>query len=221
MQGLSFNRKRRTAQKKQHRRAPRQTGNLKFENRKRKLRFEKKPSRSAASLAAEIFRWGMEIAIVCAAAFLIVLAFGERVSSAGDSMRPTLSNGDVVLVNRVIYNIKDPSRGDVIVYRENENVHYPIKRVVGLPGETVQITDGSVYIDGEPVTKDIHVSGIEYPGVAAEPVELGEDEYFVIGDNAASSDDSRTPGAGNVTRDEIYGQAWFAVKSDENFGFIS
>ena len=222
MQDLNFKRKRRRGKNKPRRQEMRrQSGSLKFEDRKRKLRFEKKPARSAASLAAEGIRWAVEIAIVCAAAFLVVLAFGERVSSAGDSMNPTLANGDVVLVNRVIYNIKDPARGDIIVYRESGSAHYSIKRVVGLPGETVQITDGNVYIDGEPVTEDIYVSEINYAGVAEEPVELGEDEYFVIGDNADASDDSRTPGAGNVSRGEIYGQAWFVAQSEENFGFLS
>lgn len=222
MQNLNFNRKRRKTQKNRHRQPSRQSGgSLKFENRKRKLRFEKKPSRSAAALAADVFRWAVAIAIVCAAAFLAVLAFGERVSNAGDSMSPALANGDVVLVNRVIYNIKSPARGDVIVYRKNENVHYSVKRIVGLPGETVQIKDGEIYIDGEPAEDDIYVSDISYAGTAQEPVELGEDEYFVIGDNADASDDSRTPGTGNVTRDEIYGEAWFIVKSAGNFGFIS
>lgn len=222
MQDLNFNRKRRTAQKSTGRQGRRPAGRgLRFEDRKRKLRFEKKPSRSAASLAMEAFRWAVEIAIVCAAAFLIVLAFGERVSSAGDSMSPTLANGDVVLVNRVIYNIKDPARGDIIIYRDNDNVHYSIKRVVGLPGETVQITDGTIYIDGEAVTEDIYVSEISYAGVAKDPVELGEDEYFVLGDNADASNDSRTPGVGNVSRSEIYGKAWFAARSEENFGFLS
>ena len=95
-----------------------------------------------------------------------------------------------------------------------------MKRIVGLPGETVQITDGTVLIDGEELTNQIYVSNIEYAGEAEQPVELGEDEYFVIGDNHAASDDSRLPGIGAVTRDEIYGEAWFIVSPGKDFGFI-
>ena len=148
---------------------------------------------------------------MCAAAVLLVVFFGYRVSNAGDSMSPALKNGDVVLVNRLIYQIKGPARGDIIVFRPggNENTHYSIKRVVGLPGETVQIIDGSVYIDGEEAERDIYAADIEYAGTAEEPVELGEDEYFVIGDNTGVSDDSRTEDVGNVRLEDICGEAWF------------
>ena len=91
---------------------------------------------------------------------------------------------------------------------------------MGLPGETVQISEGKVLIDGQEMTEDIYVSGIEYAGEAEQPVELGADEYFVIGDNHTASDDSRLPGIGAVNRDEIYGEAWFIVSPGEDFGFI-
>ena len=137
-------------------------------------------------------------------------------------MSPALKNGDVVLVNRLIYQIKGPARGDIIVFRPggNENTHYSIKRVVGLPGETVQIIDGSVYIDGEEAERDIYAADIEYAGTAEEPVELGEDEYFVIGDNTGVSDDSRTEDVGNVRLADIGGEAGFVANFGEDFGFI-
>ena len=125
------------------------TGNLRFEDRRQKLRFENGKSRAVN--IRELIKWTVEIVLTCLVAVFLVLAFGCRVSNAGDSMSPALENGDIVLVNRFLYNIKDPSRGDVIAFRPNgnENVHYSIKRIVGLPGETVQIVDGNVYIDGE------------------------------------------------------------------------
>ena len=153
-------------------------------------------------------------------AVFLVAAFGQRVSTAGDSMAPALRNGDVLLINRAVYHIKSPSRGDIVAFRKEENGHFSVKRIVGLPGETVQITDGTVLIDGEELTNQIYVSNIEYAGEAEQPVELGEDEYFVIGDNHAASDDSRLPGIGAVTRDEIYGEAWFIVSPGKDFGFI-
>ena len=95
-----------------------------------------------------------------------------------------------------------------------------IKRIIGLPGETVQIVDGNVYIDGEEMKDHIYVSEISYAGIAEEPVELGEEEYFVIGDNAGASDDSRTASIGNVSLDDIYGKVWFAADFGDNFGFV-
>ena len=94
------------------------------------------------------------------------------------------------------------------------------KRVVGLPGETVQITDGQLLINGEAPEEDIYVSDIEYAGEAQEPVELGKDEYFVMGDNHTDSDDSRLPSIGNIKKDDIFGKAWFIVSPGKHFGFI-
>ena len=149
-------------------------------------------------------------------------SFGQRVSNAGDSMRPELKNGDVVLVNRLVYNAMTPKRGDIIAFKPNgrENAHYYIKRIVGLPGETVQIKDGKVYINGKEQKKDIFVSEIEKPGVAQDEITLGENEYFVLGDQASSSDDSRMADIGNVKRSEIYGKIWFDTSVGSNFGFV-
>lgn len=143
-------------------------------------------------------------------------------SNAGDSMRPELKNGDVVLVNRLVYNAMTPKRGDIIAFKPNgrENAHYYIKRIVGLPGETVQIKDGKVYINGKEQKKDIFVSEIEKPGVAQDEITLGENEYFVLGDQASSSDDSRMADIGNVKRSEIYGKIWFNTSVGSNFGFV-
>ena len=166
--------------------------------------------------------WTVEISAACLLAFVLVFFYGQRVSNAGDSMSPVLKNGDVVLVDRVIYNAMKPKRGDVIVFKPggNKNAHYMIKRVAGLPGETIQIKDGAVYIDGRECTEGIYASDILTPGVAEEPLELGENEYFVIGDNHAGSDDSRMADVGNVKREDIFGKAWFIVNFGEDFGFI-
>lgn len=164
--------------------------------------------------------WALEILLVCILAVVLVWFFGQRVSNAGDSMKPVLSNGDVVLVNRLVYNAAKPGRGDIIAFRPggNENVHYSVKRIVGLPGETVEIKEGSIYIDGEEMKEDIYVSDIDYAGVAGEPIQLGEDEYFVMGDNQAGSDDSRMADIGNVKRNEIYGKVWFVISLGSHFG---
>ena len=100
----------------------------------------------------------------------------------------------------------------------DRNVHYSVKRIVGLPGETVEIKEGRIYIDGEEMKEDIYVSDIDYAGVAGEPLKLGEDEYFVMGDNQAGSDDSRMADIGNVKRNEIYGKVWFVISLGSHFG---
>ena len=220
MQDLNFRKKRRTPGRKPRRQM--KGKKLRFDDRRKKLYFEKKKGRKRAVSIRRAFLFLFQAVLVCAAAVLLVVFFGYRVSNAGDSMSPALKNGDVVLVNRLIYQIKGPARGDIIVFRPggNENTHYSIKRVVGLPGETVQIIDGSVYIDGEEAERDIYAADIEYAGTAEEPVELGEDEYFGIGDNTGVSDDSRTEDVGNVRLEDICGEAWFVANFGEDFGFI-
>lgn len=184
------------------------------------FRGKRKKRAKRRNKAAAVFLWILEILIVCMTAVLLVAALGQRVSTAGDSMSPVLKNGDVVLINHFIYNFKDPARGDIIAFRQDENGHYILKRVVGLPGETVQISEGQVLIDGEAPEKGIYVSDIGYAGEAQEPVELGEDEFFVLGDNQEASDDSRLPSIGNIKKDDIFGKAWFIVSPGEHFGFI-
>lgn len=207
--------------KKIYKKRRRQTWNLK-KLKQAKLHFAKDKIQVEPKDMRKIFGWGIQIVCVCLAAFMLVSFFGQRVSNAGDSMRPTLQNGEIVLMNRLIYNASKPKRGDVIAFKPNgnENAHYSIKRVVGLPGETVQIKDGTIYINGEEHVKDIYTFEIESPGIAEDPVKLGEGEYFVMGDNHTSSDDSRMADVGNVKREDIYGKVWFVASFGNNFGFV-
>lgn len=220
MQDLNFRRKRRRQSGRPRRQ--KRGKSLKYDSGRNKLHFEKRVRNIRTALTRSRLIWAAQIIGVCLTALLLVAFFGQRVSIAGDSMSPALENGDVVLVNRLIYDMKGPARGDVVAYRPggNENVHYSVKRIVGLPGETVQIKDGSVYIDGEIAEKHIFASDIGYAGIAAEPVELGKDEYFVLGDNHEASDDSRLADVGNISRDDIYGKVWFTTDFGERFGFI-
>lgn len=195
---------------------------LRYGGKQRKLHFKKNlPDVEGLNLKS-ILSWTMQIVLVCFIAFVLVWFWGQRVSNTGNSMQPLLNNGDVVLVNRIVYNASRPKRNDVIVFKPNgnENSNYYIKRIIGMPGETVQIIDGYVYIDGEELEELINVTQIEDPGIASEPVTLAGDEYFVLGDNRSASEDSRMADVGNVKRSEIYGKAWFVASPFSNFGLI-
>ena len=168
-----------------------------------------------------IGKWVFKIAVVCLLAFVYVSYFGQRVRTIGDSMNPVLENGDVVLVNRIVYNATSPKRGDIIAFKPkgNENAHYYIKRIVGLPGETVEIIENSVYINGKKIEEDYKTTDIDDVGIASEKITLGGDEYFVLGDNRENSEDSRNADVGNVKRKYIYGEVWFTISPRKNMGF--
>ena len=189
---------------------------LKFRRRRRRR------SKFRIEMLKPVAVWTGKIAIVCLFAFVFVWYFGQRVAVVGDSMSPILSNGDVTLVNRIVYDATAPKRGDIIVFKPkgNENSHYYIKRIIGLPGETVQILEGEIYIDGEKLEEDYGVSEITDPGIAAEEIELAGDEFFVLGDDRENSEDSRMADVGAVKRSYIYGKVWFIVLPWEDFGLV-
>lgn len=139
-------------------------------------------------------------------------------------MEPTLYNGDNLIVDKISYRFRDPERFDIIVFpfQYKEKTYY-IKRIIGLPGETVQIDDkGNIYIDGEVLTEGYgrEVIRPEAVGLAREPILLGEDEYFVMGDNRNNSSDSRTEIVGNIKRKDIIGRAWLRLWPFSRFGIL-
>ncbi len=150
-------------------------------------------------------------------AVVIIYSVGMRTSVIGDSMEPALWNGQEILINRMGYKLSTPKRGDVIVFlpNGNENAHYYVKRVIGLPGEKVLIENGNVYIDGQLLEEDDTYDKISDAGIAQTEMELGNDEYFVLGDNRNSSEDSRSGNIGPVNKDTIIGKAWFHMATEE------
>ena len=185
------------------------------------LRFGKKKRRVNYDLIQAVLVWTFQIALVCFLAFVLVWYYGQKVSIIGDSMNPELRNGNVALLNRVAYGIGTPKRGDVIAFRPNgnENAHLYTKRIVGLPGETIEISDGKILINGKEIKERYKTTKIEDVGVLEEPMKLGNNEYFVLGDDRMNSEDSRSADIGNVKRSEIEGKVWF-VTSRKNFGFV-
>lgn len=152
------------------------------------------------------------IGIVLGITFLIITYVGQRTHVSGSSMENTLSDGDNLIVDKITYRFRAPKRFDIIVFpfRYQENTYY-IKRIIGMPGETVQIADGDIYIDGEILIESYGREVIRDPGLAAEPIKLGEDEYFVMGDNRNESADSRDPSVGVIHRKDIIGRAWVRI----------
>ncbi len=166
--------------------------------------------------------WAGEAVLAFAAACVLVYFFGTALSNVGQSMEPAIYSGDRVLINTLIYRMRSPDYGDLVVFRPNgnENAHYHIKRVVGRPGDTVTIESGRVFIDGELLNEKIQTERMQDPGVAQSPVKLGENEYFVLGDNRNNSEDSRSADIGTVKREDILGKAWFTVTPGERFGWL-
>ncbi|MCI9589968.1 MAG: signal peptidase I [Lachnospiraceae bacterium] len=152
------------------------------------------------------------VGVVAAGMLLLITFVVQRADVYGHSMEPTLKDGDILLVDKLSYRFSDPRRYDIIVfsYRYQKGRYYT-KRIIGLPGETVQIQDGAVFIDGKPLEDDISSESIEKARRASEPVVLGEDEYFVLGDNRNFSSDSRDTDVGNVKRRDIIGRIWLKV----------
>lgn len=137
-------------------------------------------------------------------------------------MEPRLTNGDNLIVDKISYRFKDPERFDIIVFpfQYDQNTFY-IKRIIGLPGETVSIDyDGNIYIDGEVLEEGYGKETIQDPGLAYTPITLGEDEYFVMGDNRNNSSDSREASVGNIRREDIIGRAWLRIYPFDKVGFI-
>lgn len=188
----------------------------------RGLNFSKRRKKLNIPLLKEIATWVAEIAVVLVVAFALVYFVGLRTTVVGQSMQETLEGGDEILINRFLYKVTKPKANDVIVFQPNgnEKSHYYVKRVIGVPGDTVQIKHGAVYVNGELFAEKVETAAIEDPGVAAEEITLGEDEYFVLGDNRNNSEDSRYANIGNVKREYIIGKAWFRVAPLGDMGFI-
>lgn len=169
----------------------------------------------------EILSMVVYIAFVLLLTFLVVRYVGQRTQVDGSSMEATLSDKDQLIVDKISYRFKDPERFDIIVFpfQYKENTYY-IKRIIGLPGETVQILDGEIYINGEVLEEDYGKETMVSSGRAVNEIQLGEDEYFVLGDNRNHSEDSRYEEVGNIKRSDIIGRAFIRIWPFSRFGLL-
>lgn len=174
------------------------------------------------SILKEILSTSVYLLLVLLAAYLIVTFVGQRTQVSGSSMETTLSDKDHLIVDKISYRVKNPERFDIIVFPfQYDKEKYYIKRIIGMPGETVQIDDdGTIYIDGKPLEENYGREVIQNPGRAAEAIKLGDDEYFVMGDNRNNSSDSRDPAVGNIHRADIIGRAFIRIWPLSKFGLL-
>lgn len=159
--------------------------------------------------------WIIEIALVILAAYLIIEYAVEKTTMMGVSMNTTLNEGEKIIINKLAYIKGEPERYDVIVFSQSKNGHgyYNIKRVIGLPGETVEIVNGDVYINGVRLQENIeNLEPMRVAGLADEAIVLGENEFFVLGDNRNQSEDSRFANIGIIVKNDIIGKAWIRLE---------
>jgi len=168
----------------------------------------------------EIFIWAAQIAAVIFLAYFIIYYALEKTNMIGASMETTLTNDDSIIINKFSYRFSKPKRFDIIVFKQSgeEHSYYNIKRIIGLPGETLQIKDGNIYINSELVEDIVNVEPMANYGLAEEEILLEENEYFVLGDNRNNSEDSRFASIGNIRRNEIIGKAFLRLSP---FNFVN
>lgn len=187
------------------------------ENRKKRNSREDESN----SIFKELLGWIAYIFVIIGLTYLIVTFVGQRTRVSGHSMETTLQDGDNLIVDKLSYHFREPERFEIIVfpYRHEDNTYY-IKRIIGLPGEKVQVIDGYVYINDQKLDESYGKEVMNIPGIAEEPILLGEDEYFVLGDNRNHSSDSRDSSVGVLHRDELIGRAWIRIWPLKSMGVI-
>lgn len=167
----------------------------------------------------EILNTSLYLLCVLCVVYLVIHFVGQRTQVQGSSMEPTLSTEDNLIVDKISYRFHDPERYDIIVFPQD--TVFLIKRIIGLPGETVQIDEeGNIYIDDALLDESYGKEIIMNPGRAIEPIKLGTDEYFVLGDNRNNSSDGRDPTIGNIRRENIVGKAWLRIWPFDKIGFV-
>lgn len=173
---------------------------------------KEKPEKIESNKIKDVLGLVLYCVVVIAIMFFVIKYVGQRTVVIGDSMETTLQDGDNLITDKLTYHFVEPKRFDIVVFPFKENNHQLlIKRIIGMPGETVQIIEGKVHINGYELNENYGNAIIESAGLASEPITLGEDEYFVLGDNRNNSQDSRFESVGNIKRSDLIGRAWVRI----------
>ncbi|MCU6774478.1 MULTISPECIES: signal peptidase I [Blautia] len=190
-------------------------------------RMEKKALSSARekledSKLRKVLIWVFEIVVTLIFAVLTSMMLFQSVTMQESSMEPTLAVGSQYFVNKLAYKTSSPKRGDIIVFRTNgsDDAALHVRRVIGLPGETIQIVNGRILINGEAYKEGKDFPSINNPGMAANAITLEAGEYFVLGDNRNNSEDSRYADIGKVNKKYITGKLWFQISPRKEIGLL-
>lgn len=183
---------------------------------------QKEEEKKTVNPKKELISMILYLAVVFIAVYVIITYVGQRTAVNGDSMETTLSDGDNLIMDKLSYHFRDPERYEVIIFPcPTEPDVYYIKRIIGMPGETIQIKNRKVYIDGKELTTEVYgIEPMEESGIASEPLTLGEDEYFVLGDNRPVSRDSRYEDVGPIKKDTIEGRALVRIYPFSKIGMV-
>lgn len=187
----------------------------------KELSFYKRKKKISSAAVREVFTWIFGIFVAVFLAGVLVYFLGMTTNVVGVSMEPTLYNEQQVFINRFIYVVSSPGRGDVVVFlpNGNENAHYYVKRVVAVPGDKLVISNGVFYVNG--IESPWVTERILDPGIAENEMTLDIGEYFCIGDDPGNSEDSRSANIGPVQESDIIGKVWFHAACDEaGMGFV-
>ena len=184
--------------------------------RQKGLSFYRRKKKISSALLKEIFSWIFGIVVAIFIGVVVVWFFGMTTSVVGDSMEETLYSGQEIFINRFRYVLSSPKSGDVVVFlpNGNEKAHYYVKRVVAVPGDTVLIERGVLYVNGvqSQWTEDERILDA---GIAENTLTMGKGEYFCLGDNINNSEDSRSANIGPIKDEDIIGKAWFALSCED------
>ncbi len=163
-----------------------------------------------------------DVLLIIVFAYTLISFTCDRVMVVGSSMQPVFQNEDSCLVNRFAYAFSGPSRFDLVAFKMHDtgSAKTYVKRVVGLPGETVKIKNQKLYINGEELEKDVSDALILTAGMAGSEIKLGKDEYFVLGDNRNNSEDSRFSTIGILSKGNITGKVWAVCSPFDRAGLV-
>lgn len=178
-------------------------------------------AKTPTSLKRVISELLIYVVIILVCIFIVPRYIVQRTVVKGTSMENTLHNAESLIVEKVSYHFNNPDRFDIIVFypfgRDDPDDYY-VKRVIGLPGETIQISGTDILINGKKLEENYGKDPIDYSGIASEPLKLGDDEFFVMGDNRSDSYDSRYAEIGPVTKDKIAGQVVLRIYPFDKMG---
>lgn len=166
--------------------------------------------------------WIFQILVALVFGILVGISLFQSVTMQENSMEPTLQVGERFFVNRALYKVSSPKRDDIIVYKTSgsDDAALHIGRVIGLPGETVQLSNENILINGEVYDENHDFPEISNAGVASSGISLESGEYFILGDNRNNSEDSRYGDIGNINKKYIVGKVWFIISPKDKFGFL-